>query len=203
MAQSGSPLSSAASGPSTLATIIEAGFYWVTDLLGITRPKEGAICDWAGISNVELCSGSITPATKPQIGSSQTNYVQVVNDTSFPMSQTFFQFYRADGSSYGLGHYPKPAYKFVAPFGSVPGEVRVNTGHNCNNVAMTLCLTDAQLQALTLSIFAHSGDNYNLENASLYNRTSNCTGWANIVLSDAGLPSPGSAGGFPQNPWSN
>jgi RHS repeat-associated protein len=133
----------------------------------------------------------------------QTNYVQVVNDTSFPMPHTFILFYRADGSSYGLGHYPKPSYKYLAPFWSVPGEIRQNTGHDYNNVAITLRLSNNQLQALTLSIFAHSGDNYNLENGSLYNKTSNCTGWVNIVLSDAGLLSPGSVGGFLQNPWSN
>ncbi|MFZ1376671.1 MAG: RHS repeat-associated core domain-containing protein [Geothrix sp.] len=98
------------------------------------------------------------------------------------------------------GFYPKASWHYAAAFVATPGEVRDDSDHPRNADPTYAFWVDATTLSHVEQGMEWSPTVYTLNNG-FWSRSYNCTGWANTVLSNAGL----TAGwrGVGANPWTN
>jgi len=98
------------------------------------------------------------------------------------------------------GYYPKASWHYAAAFIAAPGEVRDDSDHPRNATPTYTFWVDAATLSRVEQGMEWSPTVYTLNNG-FWSRSYNCTGWANTVLSNAGL----NAGwrGVGANPWTN
>lgn len=96
------------------------------------------------------------------------------------------------------GYYPLPKYHYASAFVTVPGSWKDDTGHPHDPIPARAYWVDARTLERVEQEMNWNPKSYELNNG-FWSHSYNCTGWANQVLTNAGLDSKW--GGMGANPW--